>query len=146
MSQAVIDFCEGLKTTLLALEERLDKAKTAIDAGAAQASSEAKRHVDDAAAQLASFRAHAGAMAQAIRADMPQQTAAAKEKLSEFGQEAQVAMRHAVIFLAESTARGAEGAAGALKAGAKSAQRVAEDLRQDTAVTVVDTKTSTPPD
>lgn len=132
MSQAVIDFCEGLKTTLLALEDRLGKAKSAIDAGATQASSEAAKQVEEAAEQLAKFRAHAGVMAEAIRADLPQQTAVAKEKLADFGQEAQVAMRHAVVFLAETAAKGAEGAAGALQSGAKSAQRLAEDLRQET--------------
>jgi hypothetical protein len=144
MSQAVIVFCEGLKTTLLALEDRLGKAKKAIDAGAAQAGVDTKKHVEEAAEQLARFRAHAGALAEAIRADLPQQTAAAKEKLGEFGQEAQLAMRHAVVFLAESAAKGAESAASGLQAGAKSAHKLAEDLRHDTALTVVEPKADTP--
>lgn len=141
MSQAVIDFCEGLKTTLLGLEDRLAKAQAALSVGASQAGGEAKKHVDEAAEQLQKFKAHAGLMAQAIRAELPEQTEAMKEKLTEFGQEAQVAMRHAVVFLAEATSKGASGAAGALLAGAKQAQRLAENLRNDTAVAV-----ATPPD
>jgi hypothetical protein len=144
MSQAVIDFCEGLKSTLLAVEDRLGKAKNAIDASAAEVSAEAKKHVDEAAEQLAAFRAHAGVMAEAIRADLPQQTAAARDKLGEFGQEAQVAMRHAIVFLAETAAKGAEGAASGLGAGAKAAHRLAEGLRHDTALTVVEAKAETP--
>lgn len=137
MSQAVIDFCEGLKTTLLGLEERLAKAQTAFSSTAARAGDDAKKHVDEAAEQLQKFKAHAALMAQAIRAELPGQTEAVKEKLAGFGQEAQVAMRHAVVFLAETASKGASGAASALEAGAKHAQRVAEDLRHDTAVTVV---------
>lgn len=136
MSQAVIDFCEGLKTTLLALEDRIGKAQTSLATGAAQVSGEAKKHLDDAAVQLDKFKAHAGLMAQALRADLPEQTGEMKEKLKAFGLEAQVAMRHAVVFLAETASRGAEGAAAALKEGAAKAKNLAEDLRHDTAVTV----------
>ncbi|HEX8901323.1 hypothetical protein [Vitreimonas sp.] len=137
MSQAVIDFCEGLKSTLLTLEDRLAKAKTNLETGAAGASSEAKKHIDEAAAQLAQFKTHAALMAQAIRADLPNQTAVAQEKLKDFGQEAQVALRHAVVFLAENTAE-------ALQVGAKSAQRVAEHLRHETAVAVVEDQAKPP--
>lgn len=144
MSQAIIDFCEGLKTTLLALEDRLGKAKSALATGATQAGTDTKKHIDEAAEQLAKFRAHAALMAQALREDLPQQTAVAGEKLKEFGQEAQVALRHAAVFLAEATAKGAEGTAEALKAGAQSARRVADDLRHDTAVTVVETAEGKP--
>ncbi|MDX2275062.1 MAG: hypothetical protein NW206_06385 [Hyphomonadaceae bacterium] len=129
MSQAVIDFCEGLKSTLLALEDRLAKAKSSLDASATGASAEAKKHIEEASEQLARFKTHAGLMAEAIRADLPSQTAIAQEKLKEFGQEAQVALRHAVVFLAENAAE-------ALQIGAKSAQRVAENLKHETAVTV----------
>jgi hypothetical protein len=135
MSQAVIDFCEGLKTTLLALEQKLDKAKHNLETGATLATGEAKKHVDEAAEQLRAFKVHAGLMAKAIRADLPEQTGAMKEKLKDFGQEAQVAMRHAVVFLAEAASKGAESAAGALHASAKQAHKVAEDLKRDTAVT-----------
>lgn len=145
MSQAVIDFCEGLKTTLLALEQQLDKAKRNLEAGATQAGGEAKKHVDEAVEQLAAFKAHAGLMAQAIRADLPEQTGAVKEKLKDFGQEAQVAMRHAVVFLAEAASKSAESAAGALQSGAKRAQAVAEELKRDTAVTVVEPESPAPP-
>jgi hypothetical protein len=145
MSQAVIDFCEGLKTTLLALEDRLGKAKHSLEVGATQVGGEAKKHVDEAAEQLEAFKAHAALMAQAIRADLPEQTASVKEKLKDFGQEAQVAMRHAVVFLAETASKGAEGAAEALQAGAKKAHKVAEELRRDTAVTVTEPEQSTPP-
>jgi hypothetical protein len=145
MSQAVIDFCEGLKTTLLALEQKLDGARRNLEAGAAQASGEAKKHVDEAVEQLEAFKVHAGLMAKAIRAELPEQTGAVKESLKDFGQEAQVAMRHAIIFLAEAASRGAEGAAGALQAGAKQAHKVAEDLKRDTALTVVEPEQTAPP-
>lgn len=144
MSQAVIDFCEGLKTTLLGLERQLGAAKRALDSGASQVESEARKHVDEAAEQLQTFKTHAGLMAQAIRADLPEHSAAIREKLKDFGAEAQVAMRHAVVFLAESTAKGAEGAATAWKQGADRAQGLAEDLRRDTAVTVVEPSTPKP--
>lgn len=136
MSQAVIDFCEGLKTTLLGIEDRLAKAKVSLATGAGQVSGEAKKHIDEAAEQLEAFKAHAGLMAQAIRADLPEQAAVMKDKLRDFGAEAQVAMRHAVVFMAEATSKGAESAAAALKEGAQKAQAVAENLRNETAVTV----------
>lgn len=145
MSQAVIDFCEGLKTTLLALEQQLGKAKRNLEASAAEASGEAKKHVDDAVAQLETFKTHAGLMAQAIRADLPAQTGAMKEKLKDFSQEAQVAMRHAVVFLAEAASKSAEGAAEALQSGARQAQKVAEELKRDTAVAVVEPGQTAPP-
>lgn len=145
MSQAVVDFCEGLKTTLLGLEDSLGKARKAFEAGAAQAGVEARKHVDEAAEQLATFKAHAGVMAEAIRADLPKQTEGAAQTLKGFGQEAQVAMRHAVVFLAEAAAKGADNAADVLKAGAKSAHRVADDLRHDTAVSVVPEQAPQPP-
>lgn len=145
MSQAVIDFCEGLKTTLLALEEQLGKAKRNLEAGAAHASGEAKKHVDEAVQQLETFKTHAGLMAQAIRADLPEQTGVMKEKLKDFGQEAQVAMRHTVVFLAEAASKGAEGAAEALQSGARQAHKVAEELKRDTAVAVVEPEQTAPP-
>jgi hypothetical protein len=138
MSQAVIEFCEGLKTTLLAVEEGLAKAKATLESEVGEAAEEAKKHINEAAEQLATFQAHAGVMAEAVRADFPKQTAFAREKLKEFGQEAQVALRHAAVFLAEAAAKGAETTADALKVGARSAQRVAENLRHETAVAVVD--------
>jgi hypothetical protein len=145
MSQAVIDFCEGLKSTLLALEDRLDKAKANLATGAAHVSDDAKRHVDEAVAQLVAFKVHAANLAQAIRSDLPLQTAGMKETLTGFGQEAQVAMRHAVVFLAEQAAKGAEGAGEALKSSAKTAQKVADDFRGDTAVTTVEPEAGKPP-
>jgi ABC-type transporter Mla subunit MlaD len=145
MSQAVIDFCEGLKTTLLALEQQLGRAKRNLETGAAEASAETKKHLDDAIAQLESFKAHAGLMAQAIRADFPEQTGAMKEKLKDFSQEAQVAMRHAVVFLAEAASKGAEGAAEALQSSARQAHKVAEELKRDTAVAVVEPGQTAPP-
>lgn len=145
MSQAVIDFCEGLKTTLLALEQKLDQAKHSLEAGAAHATGEAKKHVEEAVEQLETFKVHAGLMARAIRADLPEQTGAMTEKLKGFGQEAQVAMRHAVVFLAETASKGAVNAAEALQAGAKQAHKVAEELRRDTAVTVVEPEQTAPP-
>lgn len=138
MSQAVIDFCEGLKTALLGIEDRLAKAKSSLESGAAQVGGEAKKHVAEATEQLQAFRAHAGVMAEALRADLPAQTVVAKEKFTEFGQEAQVAMRHAVVFLAETASKGADTAAGTLKAGAEKARALAEKLRQDTALVVAE--------
>jgi hypothetical protein len=107
----VIDFCAGLKTTLLALEQNLDRAKRSLEASAVQASGEAKKHVGEAVEQLETFKAHAGLMAKAIRAELPEQTGAVRETLNDFGQEAQVAMRHAVVFLAETAPKRAESAA-----------------------------------
>lgn len=144
MSQAVIDFCEGLKTTLLAVEDRLAKAKKTLESTAGEAAGEAKEHIEEAAKQLETFKAHAGVMAQAVRADLPQQTAAMSEKLQEFGQEAQVALRHATVFLAEAVAKGAETTAGALQTGARSVQRVAETLKKETAVVVSNPEESPP--
>lgn len=138
MSQAVIDFCEGLKTTLLGIEERLAKAKTSLESSAAQVGGEAKKHVAEAAEQLQAFRAHAGSMAETIRAEFPDQTIALKEKFKEYGQEAQVAMRHAVVFLAETASKGADTAAGTLKTGAEKARVLAEKLRHDTALVVAE--------
>lgn len=128
MSQAVIEFCDGLKDMLLGLEDRLAKAKASLAEGAGEATSEARKHIDEANEQLAKFKNEAARMARAIRADIPNQ-AAVREKLKEFGLEAQLALRHAVVFLAENTAE-------ALQAGAKSAQHVAETLKHDTALTV----------
>lgn len=136
MSQAVIEFCEGLKTTLLGIEDRLDKAKQSLTSGASNLSGEAKHHVEEAAEQLESFKAQAGIMAKTIRAELPEHAAGLKDKLAEFGQEAQVAMRHAVVFLAEAASKGAEGSAEALLAGAKKAHAVAEELRRETAVSI----------
>jgi predicted nuclease with TOPRIM domain len=136
MSQAFIDFCEGLKSTLLALEERIEKAQAALSSGAARASNEAQAHIDEAAEHLQKFKAHASQMAEAVRADLPSRSEAVNDKLEELGHEAQVAMRHAVVFLAESASKGATGAAGALQAGAKQAQKIADQLRHDSALTV----------
>lgn len=136
MSQAVIDFCEGLKTTLLGIEERLLKAKAELDAGTSKVTGEARKHVEEATEQLGAFRAAAGLMAQAIQAELPGRTEEARDRLREYGQEAQVALRHAVVFLAETASKGAEGAAGALQGGARQASALAEKLRRDTAVTV----------
>jgi hypothetical protein len=138
MSQAVIDFCEGLKTTLLGVERQLGAARRSLESGASQVEGEAKKHIDEASRQLETFKTHAALMAQAIRADLPEHTATVREKLKDFGAEAQVAMRHAVVFMAETAAKGAEGAAAALKEGASRAQSMAEDLRHDTAATVAE--------
>ncbi|WP_395647890.1 hypothetical protein [Terricaulis sp.] len=136
MSQAVIDFCEGLKATLLNLEDRLDKAQRSMAASASQAGGEASKHVAEAAEQLEMFKAHAGLMAQALRAEIPDRAATVREKLKDFGLEAQVAMRHAVILLAETAAKGAEGTAETLQVGAKKALEAADKLRRETAVSV----------
>jgi hypothetical protein len=75
-------------------------------------------------------------MAKTIRADLPEQKSALRERLAEFGIEAQVALRHAVVFLAEAASGGAEGAADMLNKGSQRAKFLAETLKRDTAVTV----------
>lgn len=146
MSQAVIDFCEGLKTALLNIEDRLTKAQHSLSEGATGVSDETARHIKEATTQLETFKAHAGLMAQAIRAELPDQAASIREKLQEFGLEAQVAMRHAVVLLAETAAKGAQGAAGALQESAKKAHTMADKLRHETAVSVKGSEGSeTPP-
>ncbi|MBL8551036.1 MAG: hypothetical protein JNJ73_13705 [Hyphomonadaceae bacterium] len=135
MSQAIIDFCEGLKTTLLGVEDRLAKAKDSLASGAGRVEDEAKKHIDEASEQLRAFKAEAARMAEKVRAELPEGAGAAQEKLKEFGLEAQVALRHAAVFLAENAAKGAETAAAALKKGA-------ENLRRETAVA---NRTEAPP-
>ncbi len=136
MSQAVIDFCEGLKATLLNIEDRLGKAKEGLDVGASGAQLEAKKHVEEATAFLEAFKLKAAQMALSLRTDLPEKSKPIRETLHEFGLEAQVAMRHAVVFLAEAASKGAEGASVALKEGAQRAQTLAQGLRHDTAVTL----------
>lgn len=145
MSQAIVDFCEGLKTTLLAVEDRLLKAKVSLDAGATKAGGEAQKHVEEAAEQLRAFRAKAAVMARAVQAELPGRAEDAREKLKDVSQEAQVALRHAAVFLAETASKGAESAAAALQDGAKQASALAEKLRHGTAVTVPEADTPTQP-
>lgn len=145
MSQAVIEFCDGLKTTLLAIEDRLGKAQSSLAVGAVQVGGEARKHIQEASEKLEQFKAHAGLMAQALREDLPERTAEMKGKLKEFGLEAQVAMRHAVVFLAETASKGAEGAASALQQSAHKTRALAEELRHDTAITVAAETPQKPP-
>lgn len=135
MSQAVIDFCEGLKTTLLAVEDRIEKAKTTLSAGAAEAQDEVKRHLDEASEHLDAFKAQAAEIAANLSAELPEKAKPIREKLGEFGAEAQLALRHAVVFLAEAASKGGDAAAGALREGAHRAQKLAETLKRDTALT-----------
>lgn len=130
MSQAVIDFCEGLKTTLLGLEQQMGAVKRGMEGGASQMEAEAKKRIEEAAEQLETFRAHASMMAEAIRADLPEHSAAMTAKAKEVGGEAQLAMRQAIMLLAEAAAKGAEGAASALKEGAGRAHAFAEEMRR----------------
>jgi hypothetical protein len=85
---------------------------------------------------LSSFRAKAGEMAASLRAELPETVERVQDKLKDFSLEAQTAMRHAVVFLAETTAKGADGAADLLHKGAKRVNAVASDLRNDTALTL----------
>lgn len=136
MSKAVIEFCDRLETTLLGIEDQLAKAQKALVAGAQSAESEAAKNVTQAVAQLSAFRVKAGEMAANLRADLPDHVERVQDKLQDFGVEAQTAMRHAVVFLAETASKGAVGAADLLQKGAVRAQNVADDLRHDTAVTI----------
>lgn len=140
MSKAVIDFCQGLQTTLLGLEDRLAKAKAALDTGRENIESDAKRHIEEASEQLEAFKLKAASLAAEIRAELPEKVDAVEDKLKEVGLEAQVALRHAVVFLAEAASKGATGAAALLHRGAERAQGLAETLRHDTAVTVRETE------
>lgn len=142
MSKAVIDFCRGLETTLLGIEEQLANAQKALAAGAGKVESEAEKHVKQAGAELAAFRAKAADMAAGLRAELPEQIERLQDKLQDFGAEAQVAMRHAVVFLAETASKGADSAADLLHMGAERAHDLASDLRQETAVTVQAAKPS----
>jgi DNA anti-recombination protein RmuC len=135
MSQAVIDFCESLKTTLLVIENGLDRAKESLKEETAEASREARKHVEAAAEHLETFKTHAGRMAQSLRAEFPEKSASARAMLKEFGAETQEALRHAVVFLAETASKGAEGAADALRGGAFAAGAFAQKMRQETAAT-----------
>lgn len=144
MSQAVIDFCEGLKTTLLGIEEKLTQAKSSLDAGAEKASGEARKQIDEATEKLQAFRTQAAQIAEQLRAEMPGKTEEVKAKLKDFSGEAQVAMRHAVVFLAEAASKGAQGAAVALQEGSKSASALAEKLKRETAVATTEPPADTP--
>lgn len=134
MSKAVIDFCQGLQTTLLEIEERLGKAKQAFEAGRAHVEDDARAHVEKASAELVAFKAKAAALAADLRAELPEKVDSVEGRLKEFGQEAQVAMRHAVVFLAEAASKGASASAGILHRGAERAHNLAENLRHETAV------------
>lgn len=135
MSQAIIDFCDRLKTTLLDVEERLVQAKAALDSGVSEVQNDAQKHVQEAAEILSNFRTNAGDMIASISQDVPDRSSALREKLSHFGAEAQVALRHAAVFLAETASKGADSAATALQSGARRAQHLAEELKHQTAVT-----------
>lgn len=136
MSKAVIEFCHRLESALLGIEEQLGKAQKSLAAGAENVESEAARYVVQAGAQLAAFRAKAGEMASSLRAELPEKVEHVQDKLQDFGIEAQTAMRHAVVFLAETASKGAGGAADLLSKGAERAHDLADDLRRDTALTV----------
>jgi hypothetical protein len=136
MSKAVVEFCHRLETTLLAIEDQLGKAQKALAAGAQAVESEAADNVAQAVAQLSGFRAKAGEMAASLRAELPERVEHVQDRLKDFGIEAQTAMRHAVVFLAETAAKGADSAADLLHKGAARAHDVAGDLRRDTALTV----------
>lgn len=136
MSKAVVEFCHRLEITLLSIEEQLVKAQKALATGAQSAEGEAEKYVKRAGAELAAFRAKAAEMAASVRAELPEKVELAQDKLQDFGVEAQTAMRHAVVFLAEAASKGAGGAAVLLQKGAAKAQDLASDLRRDTALTV----------
>lgn len=141
MSQEIIDFCEGLKSTLLGVEDQLLKARESLNAETTKVSAEAQKHLDDAEAQLKAFRMKAAFMAAAVQAELPTRTEEAREKFKHFGQEAQVALRHAAVFLAESASKGAVVTAAALQGGAKQASAIADKLRRGTAVATPDEET-----
>ena len=142
MSRAVVEFCHRLETTLLGIEEQLGKAQEALSAGAHAVESEAAKNVAQAIAQLSGFRAKAGEMAESLRAELPEKVEHMQERLKDFGLEAQTAMRHAIVLLAETAAKGADGAADLLHKGAERAHDVADDLRRETAITTAAPQTT----
>jgi ABC-type transporter Mla subunit MlaD len=135
MSQAVIDFCENLQSALLGIEKRLTEAKKAVETKSDALESQVRKQIDEAMKQLDEFKEKAGQMAADLRAELPPQSKAMSERLKDFGLEAQVAMRHAIVFLAEGAAKGAEGAAAALQEGSRRAHAAAEQARHHQAVT-----------
>jgi hypothetical protein len=135
MSRAIIDFCHGLETTLLGIEDELGKATRSIAARAGSVEAETKKHVEEASALLAAFRAKAGATAASLREEIPEQAEHLQSRLAGFGAEAQTAMRHALVVMAEAAAKGAANAADALKAGADEAHDFAGRVRDKTALT-----------
>src|SRR5690349_12407619 len=132
MSQAIIDFCQGLQTTLLGIEDRLAKARDSAERAGADLAKETQEHIDVASQQLADFRAKAGEIAASVRAELPKDAEDWKERLDQLGLEAQVTLRHAAVFLAETTAKGAAGASSLLQRSAERAQSMAQHLRDDT--------------
>lgn len=136
MSQAIIDFCQRLQTTLLGIEDQLAKARDSAERTGAGLAKETQGHLDTANRQLADFRAKAADMAAKLRQELPEHSGELKERLNQFGLEAQVALRHAAVFLAEATAKGASGASDLLHKGADRASVMAQHLRDDTAVAV----------
>lgn len=147
MSQAVVDFCNGLETTLLAVEAKIGEAQRGLASGVAGLHQDAATHLAEATQQLSAFRGQASEIAQSLRASAPAEAVTAVEKLKEFGAEAQVALRHAMIFVAEAASKGAAGAADALQAGSERALSVAEALKRETAVAALSeapAPTSTP--
>lgn len=141
MSKAVIEFCNRLETTLLGIEEQLTKAQKTLADGAHAVESEAAANVAQAVAQLSGFRVKAGEMATSLRAELPEKVEHVQDRLKDFGTEAQTAMRHVVVLLAETAAKGADSAADLLHKGAKRAHAAADDLRRDTALTAVPPET-----
>jgi len=135
MSKAVIDFCNQLQTVLLGVEDRLAAARQTMEAQSETVAAETKKHIEEAAEQIDAFKIKAAAMAAGLSAELPKHATDAKEKLTDFGLEAQIAMRHAVIFLAEAASKGAKSAATILEKGAKSAREYADAARRETAVT-----------
>jgi hypothetical protein len=132
MSQAVVDFCEGLKTVLLDVEKRVGTAQAALAKSAGHVEKDAKKQLDQAARQLKDFRIDAAGLAENIRKDFPAQAAGAQKALNEFGHEAQAAMRHMLVMMADAASVGADTAAHALEAGARSARKFADEARGPT--------------
>lgn len=146
MSQAVIDFCENLKTFLLGVEANLEKANASLNEQASHARTEAQKHVDAATTQVAAFKSNTAALAKTLRENLPNQQAAMEHALKDAGAEAQVALRHAVVYLAEATSKGATGAAVAFQHVAAGAHTAAENLKRETALVSAPEKIETGPE
>ena len=134
MSKAVVEFCDQLEKTLLAIEARLNEAQHAFAATTAGAQADAKKQVEAATQELKQLQAVSGVFLEAIKADLPAQQVALQARFSEFGAEAQLALRHALVSLAEVAAKGARSASGVLEVGAVRAAKLAEDLKHKNAV------------
>ena len=130
MNTEVTEFFEALESMLEDIEERLRRARGAIESGASEDEQKAIEHISDSHGAVTEFRERAQNLAVRLRQEAPEAVQSARERLDNLSGEASSAVRQAVILLAEGVSGGAEGAAKLLKAGAARAHDLADDLRK----------------